>query len=149
MARWPDGSVKWLLVDTMLQSDDRGQACWSLARSSQGPRTPPRRRAAGQEADDEILIVTGAATFRVGRDSGLLGRVQVDEQDVVAPGSTRLLIADAGGRVQAPSVEVLALEAGGPVRATVRLEGRFGGRPPAGSRPGSASSPARGWSASG
>src|SRR5207248_5806279 len=59
-----------------------------------------------------------------------LARVLRGGRDVLDPGSARTLLTDTRGRVGLPRVEWFAVEARGPVRATVRLEGAFRGRVP-------------------
>jgi hypothetical protein len=73
------------------------------------------------------VIETEAATFHLGGTLPL-ARVIRGGIDLLDAPSTRFVFTDARGVKRAARVERLAVEEGGPVRATVRLEGRFPGR---------------------
>lgn len=128
LARWPDGSVKWLLLDFLAGALRAGENAWAVVPA--GRRKPPAPSPLRvREADGEVIVETGAATFHVSARRLLpFARVLVAGEDLLEPGSGGALLTDAKGRQRAPQVERVALEARGPVRATVRLEGRFAGR---------------------
>lgn len=112
LAHWPGGSVKWLLLDFIVPRLSAGCSAWRLERA--GGDKAPAPGLLVREDPEGFVIDTGAATFRVGRQTGLAG--------------WRLALTDPKGRAAGPRVERAALEERGPVRATVHLEGRFAGR---------------------
>lgn len=125
-ALWPDGSIKWLLVDAILPPNTPTGVGWRLEPGPEGPRGLMRVCEQGLK----IAIETGAACFCLGRGPGLLERGQVGGRDVVVPGSIRTILTDARGREGGPRFNGAVVESQGPVRATVRLDGQFRGRAP-------------------
>jgi YetA-like protein len=127
LARWPDGSVKWLLLDGVLGPVARGQQAATL-RLSQDPATPSLSI---HESGARITVDTGAVTFHLDRTAlPLLARVSVGGKELLGPGAAQVLLTDAKGRSVAPRINQVAFEARGPVRATLRVEGDFPGRAP-------------------
>jgi hypothetical protein len=131
LARWPDGSVKWLLLDFVADGVRKGRTTWAVS-PAQGGRTP---RPAGllrvKESPDSVVVETGCATFHLSRKRlQPFGRVTVASGEVLEEdaGAVRL-VAPCGGEGDA-RVESTAVEARGPVRAAVRLEGTIMGRAP-------------------
>jgi hypothetical protein len=130
LARWPDGSVKWLLLDFLASSVRKGCTTWTL-----GPAHGGRRREAGtlhvSESAHAIQVDTGAATFQVSRGTlQPFAAVRVGGVDVLDPQMSRSLLTDASGGQGVPHVERVTLEGRGPLRATIHLEGTFTGRVP-------------------
>jgi hypothetical protein len=80
------------------------------------------------ETRSTVVIATGTATFHLSRTGLLLKQVSVGTKEVLKPGSFDIVITDARGGQGRPHVERVSVEARGPVRATVKLEGRFRGR---------------------
>src|SRR6202011_4417087 len=79
------------------------------------------------EARDSVVIETGCAEFRLDRNRlEPFTRVRVAGQELLDGGG--ILLTAANGRKETTQVEQVAVEARGPVRATVRLQGRFTGR---------------------
>jgi hypothetical protein len=131
LARWPDGSVKWLLLDFVCPAGGPAVGRWALRRDAgaNGGAGPGPLRVEG--AAGGLVIDTGAAVFHLRRDAlPPFARVLSGGRDVLDPASVRTLLTDARGRAGLPRVERFAVETRGPVRATVRLEGAFRGRAP-------------------
>jgi hypothetical protein len=131
LARWSDGSVKWLLLDFLASALPVGQSAWTVVPRVGEETNGEAGSLVVREGQDSCIIDTGAATFHL--DRGVLRpfrRVLVEGQDVVVPGSARCLLTDPAGRAALAHVDRLAVEARGPVRATVRLEGTWEGRVP-------------------
>ena len=118
---WPDGSVRWLLVDFVLPVDAGTPAEWrgELRTSTEHPlRQGLPRRAMLQLARSPSARVCGAPAVRCsaklpGGDDRR-ARVQFDAREL------------SGGQGSFVSEEV-TLENHGPLRATVRQTGRIGG----------------------
>jgi hypothetical protein len=129
LARWPGGSVKWLLLDFVVGPSPAGRSRWVLRTGTQpadlGRSNPLHVRQSG----DEILVETGSASLRLDRHGlPLPKRVSGGRRDVPVTGSARLVLKDRKGREVLPRFERVVIESEGPVRATVRTEGTFGGR---------------------
>jgi hypothetical protein len=130
LAWWPDGSLQWLLLDFVLDNVKKGTTLCRLAES--GNEEPHSRASMGiQESSTGITIHTGAISARFSPDSGPLpARVSSPAAELIEPGSSRLLLTDSRERPIAPEVHEFAMEARGPIRATVRCAGSFPGPRP-------------------
>ncbi|MBI5136406.1 MAG: hypothetical protein HZA24_03605 [Nitrospirae bacterium] len=118
-ATWPDGSVKWLLVDTVVDGAEE------LALTPGG--VPGRHDALATVAADGWRADAGVAALATGPQGALLElRAQTPG---AAPVSACLRLLDGNGMERAALVERIEAEAGGPVRATVCLRGGFFGTP--------------------
>src|SRR5207244_1063179 len=77
-------------------------------------------------------IDTQVVRFRVCAATLALTAQRVsDEAAILSPEGAHWLLTDVRGKLGTPRVERIDVEAAGPLRATVRLEGRFRGRVPA------------------
>ncbi len=128
LARWSDGSVKWLLLDFLAQGTLAGTNRWS-ATVAGGPVVQPAPPFRLAESPAGVEVDTGVAAFVLGRELLPFAQVRVGGEEVLDAVPGGALLTGAGGARRAPRVERVAVEAGGPVRATVRLEGQFAGRP--------------------
>ncbi len=127
LARWSDGSVKWLLVDSLLGAIPGGTTRLTLIPNA--GRTRETRSEGLRVRDDgaAVLVETGAAALRVGRDGRSLLRASIEGREVLAPGLAPVLTDARGWRLNL-EVDAIRLESTGPVRAVVRVDGRFGRR---------------------
>src|SRR5262249_47233072 len=131
-AHWSDGSVKWLLLDFLLRSMKPGLTTWMLCEGSAETKDGSGGdRLRIVESDQTISVDTGVAEFQISRTVlQPFTRVLSQGEDILAPSLSRVVLTDAKGRNRTPKVERVSLEARGPVRATVLLEGAFAGRIP-------------------
>jgi hypothetical protein len=137
LARWPDGSVKWLLLDFLTPTSVE-QLALGLAAGGEAPlpggTASPQAAETGRfcltlkELPDALVLDTGSAVFRVNRRRLLLEQVTLDSVDLLQAGGSGIQLLDARGRVQHATIETVAIETRGPVRATIRLAGKFPGR---------------------
>jgi len=127
LGRWPDGSVKWLLVQFLADCPPRAQRAYTLVPGN-GPQ-PMCPVDVRQEAD-EIRIGTGWLRIRmpknrlIGFDDVLLHSDEVDLR--LASGGTPMRFVLADGSVHSSSKvkpDLVEVEETGPVRATVRTAG--------------------------
>jgi hypothetical protein len=128
LARWSDGSEKWLLLDFLLPGTREGSAAWSLdlTAAANQPETVALRVT---ELANAIAIDTGAASFQIGRAAlQPFASAKANEADLLDAGRTRVVLTDAKGKQAIGKVERVTLESRGPLHATVHLEGRFPGR---------------------
>lgn len=131
LARWSDGSVKWLLLDLLLRPGTDGEVAWSLSLSP-GPFPQPDSLAPRvNEGGSGLVINTGPATFDLTRAGPhLLARVLAGGEDLLGSEGLQAVLTDRKGGQARPTIERVTLEAAGPVRATVCLEGVFAGAAP-------------------
>jgi hypothetical protein len=124
LVTWPDGSVRWLLLDTAVDLKAHGEH-----RLRVEPGTPPRAPAAlhVSETDDGVQIDTGAVRFTVPRrrfavidDLHVQGRAQP-----VGGAMNAILVADEHSGEAQPPTRVAVLDKG-PLRVRIEEEGTYG-----------------------
>lgn len=117
--RWPDGSVRWLLLDWL--ADVRGEAVYRLVAGAEPAPTPERLvLTAGRGS---LRIATGATTFQI--LEGLPFPFQSVVQHGVTALATSFRIEEASGKRWECFVERCTVEEAGPIRACVHVEGVF------------------------
>lgn len=128
LALWPDGSVRWLLLDFIAGPLASGTHRWQLGSSADFPPTPARSVAFDAT---QLTLATGAAFFRVGtrRDKALFtaGR---DPIDPAATLISTLTLTDAPGAAHLARIRDVSMESTGPIRATACIRGEFSGAAP-------------------
>ncbi len=128
LARWPDGSLKWVLLDFALPGVRQGSNPWTLAKRPVGSGTA----SAGVVVTEDphtVVVDTGVAAFCLGRGwFAPFTRVLLGSKDTLR--SAACVLTDARGRTRAPLVDQVVIEARGPVRATICFTGQFTGRTP-------------------
>ena len=67
LARWPDGSIKWMLLDFRASVEARGTARVTLECGAKPTAALPDDRVSARETEDLIDVVTGPLRFRVVR----------------------------------------------------------------------------------
>jgi len=129
MSRWPDGSVRWVLLNAVLPADARPNEQWTAAFGKQDVRQIPSVPAglSVHRRGRVVTIDTGAVVIQLGGDRHTL----VDS--IVLPGAAEPLVVgvkprmvvECEGRPQpvTASWHDLRLVRRGPVRATVELRG--------------------------
>jgi hypothetical protein len=128
LAQWPDGSVKWLLLDFILPHVIQGSTYYELTPRSQATGRKEAPTVAVEEMENSVVVNTGVATFYLSRTRMLLDRAVIDDKDVLRPGAADVVLIDAKGKPGRPHVDRVSVETRGPVRATVKYEGNFTGR---------------------
>src|SRR4051794_26423627 len=96
LARWSDGSIKWLLADFLLGPPARN-APWILRRSNEGGLLSHQDMLRIRESPQAVAVETGVATFHIGPATELPGLVRVGGRDGVDLGSIRLILTDRTG----------------------------------------------------
>lgn len=151
MAYWPDGSVKWTGLATVVDSLSGEKLSLSLAgtdsqqvqqragikkNTREGPRTRPvpEKKIRVQETAEAIRVHTGVLKCMIPRSGkAILDSLRVGDRIVGLQGRlVNILQHQAGGEVlEAPQqheylseVQEVTLERGGPVRAVVRVQGK-------------------------
>ena len=128
LKQWPDGSVKWLLVDFAASTGAGTSAEYEVV---PGVEPPPAQTPVIVTLDSRTCEVdTGSALFVVDRNAyGPFSAVRIKGKDILQsrPGSTVLRID--GIEDILPVVDAVDLEESGPLRAVIRLSGRFHGTP--------------------
>ncbi len=126
-ARWPDGSVRWALVD--LQVEIGAQERLGLRIDPQAEPGDFRSPLHAEVRRDSIDVVTGALALRIGRRGRRLIRsVSRGRREFLAMGDEGDLTAwDGEGNACSGRIEEAGIEAANPLRLVVRCRGRFTG----------------------
>lgn len=120
--RWPDGSLRWMLVD--LQADIVPGGFVSL-HVTETPRE--RSRAPLVETTGPgFRIDTGPAVFLVGPERFPFQDVKIGDRSVLDPQSSGLVVTDSRNEPLTIRVTGVAIETNGPVRAVLRVEATVG-----------------------
>jgi hypothetical protein len=126
LARWSDGSVRWLRLDFLIPEVGAAEEHWTLQPGAcdSGGET---RGVRVSETDEAVVVRTGTTEFHVDRRTlKPFAGVLLDGAPIAGFGSAVELTAARGHHL--PRIQAVAVEATGPVRATVRLAGTFTGR---------------------
>ena len=144
LASHPDGSVMWALVDTLVDLPARGKAAFTIARGTSARPASPLKITETAEA---VSFDTGVVEFSISKtDFNLLESVRAGGKPIASGGEaaveggrgvwafkdrkTKKLVeyvnnAHAGKRYQAQAPTRVKWEYRGPVRATLRVDGRY------------------------
>jgi hypothetical protein len=127
LAHWSDGSVKWLLVDSLLTHITVGTAKFTLRTRHEDFGFLPRPLAV-QEAGEGLVVATGVATFRLDRRRFCpLQSVRIGPERAALLCGMETGLTDSRGRVREALVDRVHCESSGPVRTTVQFSGHFAG----------------------
>lgn len=124
LKRWPDGSVKWALVE-FLASPGREKKQTVHLVSGTGVSAGP---ALAREKEGRIHVDTGPMQVEIRKGGfSLFDRVVVNGQDLLRPGKSRgIVLTDGSGKEFLASRcgdTRVVIEENGPVKATVRVDG--------------------------
>ncbi len=127
-ARWPDGSVRWLLVGIPVSVAANSTAEFTLEYGTEVQRAVPAEALSVQEEGDDIFLETGPARARISKTAfRTLSQVWIAGQEVVSEGERHgLLVTEPGGKTFAAHLrppERIVIEEAGPLRAVVMAEG--------------------------
>jgi hypothetical protein len=122
--RWPDQSVRWVLLDWQASVPQSPLYQLRLVEVGETPASPPTAVSTRDE-QGRVTVDTGAAQFELTVDAFPFARVVAAGEGVIDPSRTRFTVEDEAGRVYSPKIRAMRLEEGGPLRAAVRLEGVF------------------------
>jgi rhamnogalacturonyl hydrolase YesR len=126
LATWPDGSVRWALLDT--QVDIAAAQSLRLSVDTDGPLTEPRVAVAAESRDAGIDVTTGALAARLSAAGPrLFAALSRGRAEVLAAGDSAQLQAWIAGdeRPFDGVVESVDVEETNPLRLVVRQQGRF------------------------
>jgi len=120
LAHWPDGSIKWLLLDACLDSAANAEQRLAIRRE-------PAAAIQGvvvHSSADALRVATGAATFTVPRaDGGVIAQVTTGEQACLDPQGLSLRARGARGAALAMRFTATTVEEEGAVRTSLLRTG--------------------------
>ncbi len=121
LARWPDGSIKWVLLDFQHRAS-AARTTYTLACGASAPAECPDPLVV-DTAGGEIAIQTAGARFTIDKSAFPFKEVLLNGRDVLARDRCGLDVEDAGGRKFALGVDEAVVEDAGPLRGVVRVAG--------------------------
>ena len=126
--RWPDGSVRWALVDFQATGEAADRRAYRL-RTDGGAVVRSSPRLTMTQASGRIVVDTGTARFEIGPGVSFpFTGVTVDGDPAVDPSATALRFTDVRGRSRPARITRVELEEVGDLRSSVRLEAIVGPR---------------------
>lgn len=137
LSHWPDGSVRWVLVDFLADTQPGTATDYVLEVDPGRTRSQGRARAIARREGETVVLDTGALLLKTDpRRFALFDGVAVDRngdgtyddgETVTGPAhdANAWLTDTEGQRYAAGAPDLLAIETNGPIRATIRLEGDF------------------------
>jgi hypothetical protein len=126
LKRWHDGSIKWLLLDFAASVPADGRSSYRLVNAF-GTLTACTPAIRITQEKETWLVHTGSSLFSV--DSKIFrpfSRIVTGGHDMLAPGEARCIFDLGKEHRLIPVVDAVAVETEGPLRATLRINGRFG-----------------------
>ena len=124
LVTWPDGSVRWLLLDTVVDLKP-GQA--RHLRVQAGAPRMPTVAVHTTESDDAILVDTGAVAFAVPkRRFAIVDAVRLHGSSKGAGGALQATIVADDSPLEAQPPVSVAVKENGPLRTRLELEGTYG-----------------------
>jgi len=127
LARWPDRSIKWLLVDFVLGVGAAERSTVHVRRTRRAGSTAGPLAAVA--SDDGVSVDTGVARFQIRKTHpGLFASVSVADTTLVDGDGATVRLTTTDGSVLDLVAERVSIVEAGPVRARISAEGRFGSR---------------------
>ncbi len=126
---WPDGSIRWTLLDSLLEIGGPGDAerySIGVSEVASEPAVGASLALEAAEGGRYLTVRTGKAHFHLDLDrAGLFARLEVAGRTAIDPVGTGFFAEDGQGRGYRVGWRGFAVEETGPVRVAVRLDGRF------------------------
>jgi hypothetical protein len=133
--RWPDGSLRWVLLDFQVSTESPTTSlalAVSSRRDDERPQDEPATpRIALRHGNGTVSIDTGPAQFEFDQSAGWFSSALVDGHAQIDGRRSGMEIVDAHGRVYWPQIANIASVDAGRLRASVEVDGVFAapGRP--------------------
>ena len=127
-ARWPDGSVKWLLATFFASVPAKGKAAYVLEYGRDVRPAPAPAGLTVRRDADGLAVDTGAIRFRIDR-TGRIADVRRGQEPLLSPGGVCETIGtdEAGARYRPAGRAECTVEEAGPLRAVVRVASDLAG----------------------
>lgn len=124
LSRWDDGSVRWLLLDTQVDTVP-GIPQNLLLRTESDREVSGDEQRIARRVDGGIVLDTGAMICRIAADDAKLYKIEKGPGGVDIPAPESWLVLADGTECPMGQPDLLEIEVNGPLRAVVRAEGGF------------------------
>ena len=127
LAPWPDGSVRWALMDTQVDVPSGGKIAL-IVRDDGGNIAPPKPVKI-ENGSDAVKVSTGPLDFVVNKKKfNLFSSLKIDGKELVrSSGKGLVLYTESGKEVVAGPPTEVKIEQADPMRAIVCVKGKFPG----------------------
>ncbi|MFW6437369.1 MAG: hypothetical protein ACOCZ7_00030, partial [Armatimonadota bacterium] len=125
---WPDGSIRWALIDTLIDLQAGQSANFSIEFGSEVSRAQIADAVSVSEQADSLVVNTGPLQATISRDSfTILDEVLFDGRPTARMMDGITVVREGGKvyRLAAAAPEDVRVEKRGPLATTVRLEGSY------------------------
>lgn len=123
LATWPDGSLRWLLLDTQLDLKPHRER---RLRVAAGKAPPPPTAARVSETDDAMVVDTGAIRFTVPKKHFAVLEALQPRGGAPVTGAMSAVVVAGERTSQAQPPARSTVTADGPLRVRVELQGTYG-----------------------
>jgi hypothetical protein len=133
LARWPDGSVKWMRVDVLPPPGSGGAADWCLTLGIEDRANRVGTALRLDQRADAHVVVTGTHRFTIPADQ-MRPFATVGVSNAISIGAdvalqSEFVLVDRRGRPHIPNVDQWRVESAGPIRITLAADGHIPGFP--------------------
>ncbi len=126
LARWSDGSLKWVLLDFQATVEAYGEVRFRLGTVQEASSSCECGRTSVSRSGERVTIDTGPAQFLLSQTVFRpFDGVVVEGVNVCGGPSGALVVTDDAGTEHLPYIDDVAIETAGPLRTTVRVAGRL------------------------
>ena len=125
---WPDRSIKWLLVDTLVSLQAYENAVFTVMPDGTGAdsATDPINLITWQENPEVFTVKTGVSLFTIPKKTfAPFSSVKLGAVEILSGHDSCTCLLDKKGNEYFPFVERWCMEENGPLRATLLAEGSF------------------------
>jgi len=128
LAFWPDGTIKWALLDFFATVTEKSQITYFVVGES-GQNPPPSDVVGGvvlEDQKDTYRVDTKSAVFTIPRQKlAPFTSVVINRTQILSHKGSEIQLADKKGRKCLPQIDTFVPEELGPLRCTLRANGRF------------------------
>jgi exo-rhamnogalacturonan lyase-like protein len=126
--RWPDGSIRWLLVDFLADVPESTSSRYELIADGASCAVAPQPSIAVTAQRDSTIVETGSARFVIKRGGRFpFDAVSVSDRSVIVAARSGFVVEDAKDAAFDAGVESVTIEEQGSVRTTVLVRARLDG----------------------
>lgn len=127
LATWPDGSLKWVLLDFQATVEAFSSFALDLTWGGGSLEGGIPSIAIGH-THNSLCVDTGAAAFWINRSLFFpFERVVINDKEILDPVHSWTRLLDAKELEYSPRIEAIEVESSGPLRSTIKVTGSFDG----------------------
>lgn len=126
LARWSDGSAKWVLLDFQASMEANEAIQWTLVGHKPSAEKGEPAGISVDRLGENLVVNTGVAQFALSTAiCKPFDRVILHGVEVAGEKSSAVTLTDAEGQEYLPFIDGIEVETAGPLRTTVRAQGKL------------------------